>query len=91
MALILVTPTITPGQVFYLAYEEIIPEQLLSNPDEGVEAEYSRVVDEKFEFEIIKKYAEIVTRSKIPVVEQTDDYLITTVTDTWYVAKISVM
>lgn len=91
MALILVTPTATPGHIFYLAYEEIIPQQLLSNPEEGVEAEYSRVVDEKFEFVIIKKYAEIVTRSKIPVVEQTGGYLITTVTDTWYVAEISMM
>ena len=89
MPLILVTPTATPGEVFYLAYEEIIPRQLLSNAEEGIEAEYSRVVDEKFEFEVIKKYAEIVTRSKLPVVEHTDDYVITTVTDTWFVAEIS--
>jgi hypothetical protein len=91
MALILVTPTAAPGHIFYLAYEEIIPQQLLSKPEEGVEAEYSRVVDEKFEFEVIKKYSEIVTRSKLPVVEQTDDYLMTTVTDTWYVAEISML
>ena len=89
MPLILVTPTAAPGDVFYLAYEEIIPKRLLRNAEEGVEAEYSRVVDEKFEFEVIKKYAEIVTRSKLPVVEQTDDYVMTTVTDTWYVAEIS--
>jgi hypothetical protein len=91
MSLILVTPTAAPGDVFYLAYEEIIPKRLLSNAEEGVEAEYSRVIDEKFESEVIKKYAEVVTRSKIPVVEQTDDYLMTTVTDTWYVAEISML
>jgi hypothetical protein len=91
MALILVTPTAAPGHVLYLAYEEIIPKQLLSNSEEGVEAEYSRVIDEAFEYEIIKKYAEVVTRSKLPVVEQTDDYIMTTVTDTWYVAEISML
>jgi hypothetical protein len=91
MPLILVTPTVTPGHVFYLAYEEIIPKRLLSNPEEGVEAEYSRIIDEEFEYEVIKKYAEVVTRSKLPVVEQTDDYLMTTITDTWYVAEISML
>lgn len=88
MEMILVTPSSAPGEYYFLAYRELIPVQLLGNPDEGIPGAYNRVYDRDFEFEVIKTYAEVVTRSKIPVIEDYEGYVMTTINDTWYIAKI---
>lgn len=88
MEMILVTPTSAPGEYYFLAYRELIPRQLLGDPEAGVPGEYNRVYNRDFEFEVIKSYAEVVTRSKIPVIEDYEGYVMTTINDTWYVAKI---
>ncbi|WP_157262952.1 hypothetical protein [Pedobacter steynii] len=88
MEMILVTPSAAPGEYYFLAFKELIPIQLLGNPEKGIPGEYNRAYDRDFEYEVIKTYAQVITRSKIPVVEDYDRYIMTTISDTWYIAKI---
>jgi hypothetical protein len=88
LKMILVTPSAAPGEYYYLAYEELIPRQLYGDEKEDTPGAYFRVYDRDFEFEVIKKYAEIVTRSKVPIQEENEEFFIETFNDTWCVAKI---
>lgn len=89
MTLILVTPTAAPGEYYYLAYQELIPQQILGDPEQNMPGEYNRTYDMDFEREILDKYAELMATSKVPVYVEENDFSITTFTDTWYIAKIT--